>query len=98
MMQTARFLGKLQATKTTTGGTLLDATVCLVTSSLSINKVEGPHGSTNNPVIVAGGGFEHGKHIKFNGADNRNNVYLAALQHLGVDTESFATSSGIAKL
>ncbi len=98
MMQTARFLGKLQATKTKTGGTLLDQTVCLVTSSLSINKVEGPHGCTNNPVIVAGGGFEHGKHIKFNGADNRNNVYLAALQHLGVEAESFATSSGIAKL
>ncbi len=52
----------------------------------------------NNPVIVAGGGFEHGKHIKFNGTDNRNNVYLAALQHLGLEIESFATSSGSAKI
>ena len=25
--------------------------------------------------------------------DNRNNVYLAALQHLGLEIESFATSS-----
>ena len=98
MMQTARFLSKLQSTKTKAGGTLLDQTVCLVTSSLSISKEEGPHGSKNNPVIVAGGGFEHGKHIKFNGADNRNNVYLAALQHLGVNIESFATSSESAKL
>ena len=49
-------------------------------------------------LIVAGGGFEHGKHIKFNGADNRNNVYLAALQHLGLNIESFATSSESAKL
>jgi hypothetical protein len=98
MMQTARFLGKLQSTKTRAGGTLLDQTVCLVTSSLSINKEEGPHGSKNNPVIVAGGGFEHGKHIRFSGVDNRNNVYLAALQHLGVDIESFATSSRSAKL
>ena len=31
-------------------------------------------------------------------ADNRNNVYLAALQHLGLEIESFATSSRSAKL
>ena len=98
MMQTARFLEKLKSTKTKVGGTLLDQTVCLITSSLSINKEEGPHGMKNNPVVVAGGGFEHGKHIKFNGTDNRNNVYLAALQHLGVEIDSFATSSQSAKL
>ena len=98
MMQTARFLEKLKSTKTKVGGTLLDQTVCLITSSLSINKEEGPHGMKNNPVVVAGGGFEHGKHIKFNGTDNRNNVYLAALQHLGVEIDSFATSSESAKL
>lgn len=98
MMQTARFLSKLKATKTKFGGTLLDQTVCLITASLSISKEEGPHGYKNNPVIVAGGGFEHGKHVKFNGSDNRNNVYLAALQHLGVEIESFATSSESAKL
>lgn len=98
MMQTARFLEKLKSTKTKAGGTLLDQTVCLITSSLSINKEEGPHGMKNNPVIVAGGGFEHGKHVKFNGTDNRNNVYLAALQHLGLEIESFATSSGVANI
>ena len=98
MMQTARFLEKLKSTKTKAGGTLLDQTVCLITSSLSINREEGPHGMKNNPVIVAGGGFEHGKHIKFDGTDNRNNVYLAALQHLGVEIDSFATSSESAKL
>ena len=98
MMQTARFLDKLKSTKTTAGGTLLDQTVCLITSSLSISKEEGPHGMKNNPVIVAGGGFEHGKHIKFNGTDNRNDVYLAALQHLGLETERFGTSSRSAQL
>ena len=98
MMQTARFLEKLKSTKTKAGATLLDQTVCMVTSSLSISKEEGPHGMKNNPVIVAGGGFEHGKHIKFNGTDNRNNVYLAALQHLGLEVEHFATSSGCAKI
>ena len=98
MMQTARFLDKLKSTKTKAGGTLLDQTVCLITSSLSISKEEGPHGMKNNPVIVAGGGFEHGKHIKFNGTDNRNDVYLAALQQLGLETERFGTSSRSAKL
>ena len=98
MMQTARFLERLKSTKMEEGGTLLDQTVCLITASLSINKEEGPHGMKNNPVIVAGGGFEHGKHIKFNGTDNRNNVYLAALQHLGLEIERFATSSASAEL
>ena len=98
MMQTARFLDKLKSTKTKAGGTLLDQTVCLITSSLSISKEEGPHGMKNNPVIVAGGGFEHGKHIKFNGTDNRNDVYLAALQHLGLEIERFGTSSKSAKI
>jgi len=98
MMQTARFLDKLKSTKAKAGGTLLDQTVCLITSSLSISKEEGPHGMKNNPVIVAGGGFEHGKHLKFNGTDNRNDVYLAALQHLGVETERFGTSSRSAHL
>ena len=98
MSDLAHSLEKLKSTKTKAGGTLLDQTVCLITSSLSISKEEGPHGMKNNPVVVAGGGFEHGKHIKFNGTDNRNNVYLAALQHLGVEIDSFATSSGSAKL
>jgi hypothetical protein len=98
MMQTARFLEKLKSTKTQAGGSLLDQTVCLITSSLSISKAEGPHGGKNNPVIVAGGGFDHNKHIKFNGTDNRNNIYLAALQHLGCEIDSFATSSACAKL
>ena len=98
MMQTARFLEKLKSTKAKAGGTLLDQTVCLITSSLSISKEEGPHGMKNNPVIVAGGGFEHGKHLKFNGTDNRNNIYLAALQHLGVETERFGTSGRSANL
>jgi hypothetical protein len=98
MMQTARFLDKLKSTKTKAGGTLLDQTVCLITSSLSISKEEGPHGYKNNPVIVAGGGFDHNKHIKFNGDDNRNNVYLAALQHLGCEIDSFGNSTACAKL
>ena len=98
MMQTARFLDKLKSTKTKAGGTLLDQTVCLITSSLSISKEEGPHGYKNNPVIVAGGGFDHNKHIKFNGTDNRNNVYLAALQHLGCEIDSFGNSTACAKL
>jgi hypothetical protein len=52
----------------------------------------------NNPVIVAGGGFEHGQQIKFNGTDNRNDVYLAVLHHLGLETERFGTSSRSAKI
>lgn len=98
MMQTARFLDKLKSTKTETGGTLLDQTVCLITSSFSISKEEGPHGNKNISVIVAGGGFNHNKHIKFDGADNRSNIYLPALQHLGCEIDSFGNSTACAKL
>ena len=98
MMQTARFLGKLKSTKTEAGGTLLDQTVCLITSSFSISKEEGPHGNKNISVIVAGGGFDHNKHLKFNGADNRSNIYLPTLQHLGCEIDSFGNSTACAKL
>ena len=98
MMQTARFLDKLKSTKTEAGGTLLDQTVCLITSSFSISKEEGPHGNKNISVIVAGGGFDHNKHIKFNGADNRSNIYLPALQHLGCEIDRFGNSTACAKL
>ena len=65
---------------------------------MRMKREEGPHGMKENSEVVAGGGFEQGKHVKVNWTDNRNNVYLAALQHLGVEIDSFATSSESAKL
>ena len=55
MMQTAQFPGEdSNRPRQEAGGTLLDQTVCLITSSLSISKEEGPHGMKNNPVGCRG--------------------------------------------
>ena len=46
------------------------------------------------PVLFAGGGFKHGQHLAFDQKDNYPlpNLYLSALQRLGLEEESFATS------
>ena len=50
----------------------------------------------NMPMLFAGGGFQHGRHLAFDQKDNYAlpNLYLSALHQLGLQDEAFATSSG----
>jgi len=73
--------------------TLLDETMVLLTSNLGNAS---SHNNKNMPVLFAGGGFKHGRHLAF---DQRNNyplpnLYLSALHQLGLQHEKFATSTG----
>ena len=74
-------------------GSMLDNTNVLLTSNLGNASA---HDNKNMPVLFAGGGFRHGKHIAFNQKDNYPlpNLYLSAIQRQGLETESFATSTG----
>ncbi len=72
---------------------LLDQTSVLLTSNLGTAS---NHDNRNMPVLLAGGGFRHGQHLAF---DKRNNyplpnLYLSLLQHVGLETDSFASSTG----
>ena len=49
------------------------------------------------PLLFAGGGFQHGRHLAFDQKDNfpLPNLYLSALHQLGLEHEEFATSTGL---
>jgi hypothetical protein len=83
----AGFLRKLKTDK------LLDETMVLLTSNLGNAS---SHDNKNMPVLFAGGGFKHGLHLAFDPNDNHPlpNLYLSALHRLGLQDESFATSTG----
>ena len=74
-------------------GTLLDNTMTLYGSNLSDANI---HDTRNLPIILAGGGFRHGRHLAYN-LDNNTplcNLYVSMLQRLGVETDQFGSSTG----
>ena len=56
------------------------------------------HTCFNQPILLAGGGFKHGRHLAFNREHNQNypltNLLLTMLQRMGIETDKFATSTG----
>jgi hypothetical protein len=92
-METVRdLLAKLK--QNTEGDTnLLDRTTIFLGSNLGDGS---SHSTKNLPVLLAGGGFQHGQHLPFN-ADNPPplcNLYVSMLQRLGLETDKFGTSTG----
>jgi hypothetical protein len=74
-------------------GSLLDSTQVLIGSNLG--DASG-HGTTNLPILLAGGGYKHGQHIA---GDVKNNTPLAKLfvnmlQKFGVATDRFGSGNG----
>ena len=88
----AGFLTALQDTKEE-GQTLLDRTMVLYGTCMgSANS----HSNVNLPVLLAGGGFQHGQHLAFDTQNNYplTNLYVSMLQRLGIEADSFSTSKG----
>jgi hypothetical protein len=74
-------------------GSLLDHTQVLIGSNLGDGS---GHGTTNLPILLAGGGFKHGQHIA---GDPKNNMplgklFVSMLQRFGVETDKFGSGSG----
>lgn len=72
---------------------LLDSTQVLIGSNLG--DASG-HGTTNLPILLAGGGYRHGQHIA---GDTGNNtplakLYVNMLQKFGVKTDKFGSGAG----
>lgn len=67
------------------------------TEFLGSNLGDGSSHSTSNlPVFLAGGGFQHGQHLHF---DPKNppplcNLYVSLLQRLGIEADKFGTRTG----
>jgi hypothetical protein len=86
------FLGKLKQTKEE-GESLLDRTMVFFSSNLGN---AGTHSVKNLPVVLAGGGFRHGRHLAFNPdrPPPLSNLYVSMLQRLGVEADRFGSSTG----
>ena len=74
-------------------GSLLDNTITLYGSNLSDAN---SHDTRNLPIILAGGGFRHGRHLAYDLENNTPlcNLYVNMLQRLGVETDKFGSSKG----
>ncbi|NBV24580.1 MAG: DUF1552 domain-containing protein [Proteobacteria bacterium] len=88
----AYLLQSLRETKEA-GASLLDQTQVLYGSCLGNAN---SHSNQNLPVILAGGGFKHGRHLAFDTTNNTPlaNLFVTMLQRLGLETGKFASSTG----
>lgn len=86
-----RFLGILSGVDES-GSSLLDNTTVLFGSNLGNAS---SHNCTNLPIIVAGGGFRHGKHIAHDSKSNTplSNLFVSFAQRMGIESDSFGSSS-----
>ncbi len=91
-MKTIRdLLTKLQQTKEE-GANLLDRTMVFLGSNLGDGS---SHSVKNLPVLLAGGGFKHGKHLSF---DPQNppplcNLFVSMVQRLGIESDKFSNGT-----
>jgi hypothetical protein len=81
----AGFLTKLQA------HSLLDSTSVLFGSNLGNASA---HQTANLPLILAGGGYKHGRHIAINKDQHVfSNLFVSLAQRMGVETDQFGFST-----
>ena len=77
-------------------GTLLDHTQVLMGSNLG--NASG-HITTNLPVILAGGDYQHGQHLVFDSKNNYPlpNLFVSVMQKMGLEVDQFATGTSTMK-
>ncbi len=75
------------------GASLLDRTMVFLGSNLGDGS---SHSVKNLPVLLAGGGFRHGRHLAFDPLNPPPlcNLYVNMLQRLGIETDQFGSSTG----
>jgi hypothetical protein len=94
MKGAARFMKSLKETRESDGSNMLDSTTLLIGSAMADAS---KHRRVDYPLMIAGGGYKHQRHISC-GADQENknemacDLYVTVLQQLGVEMDSFATS------
>jgi hypothetical protein len=74
---------------------LIDQTMVLFGSGMGNAN---SHTNTNLPVVLAGGGFKHGRLLAFDPSFKQRppltNLFVSMLQQFGIEAEQFATSNG----
>ncbi|MFM9960552.1 MAG: hypothetical protein ACKV2Q_04935 [Planctomycetaceae bacterium] len=92
-MKTLRdLLAKLKQSQES-GVSLLERTTVFLGSNLGDGS---SHSVKNLPVLVAGGGFQHGQHLAFDPGNPPPlcNLYVSMVQRLGIETDRFGSSTG----
>ena len=88
----AGFLSRLKSTLDN-GCPLLDRTTVLFGSNLGNASA---HSTANLPLILAGGGYKHGRHIAIDPQKQVfSNLFVALAQRMGVETDKFGFSTGV---
>ncbi|MEY5011729.1 MAG: hypothetical protein RLZZ253_2868 [Verrucomicrobiota bacterium] len=90
----AGFLQALKDKKSVRGKTLLEETVVLLgTGTGDASR----HSNANLPTLVAGGGFQHGRHIAIDpqqpDAPLLGDLYVTLMQRLGMEVDKFSNAS-----
>ena len=89
------FLGKLKEAHDTDGRPLLDSTAVLFGSGMGNAS---SHSSRNLPVLLAGGGFRHGNHHRFerHQRDGRplGDLFVSILQQFEIEQDQFSNHGG----
>ena len=72
---------------------LLDRTMVLYGSNLGDANI---HDNTNLPILLAGGGLQHGQHLALKRDNNKPlcNLFVTMLQNMGIETDSFGSNAG----
>ena len=95
MAELDHFLGRLSETKDMAGSSLLENTTVVFGSGMGNAS---SHANTNLPVVLAGGGFKHGRHLFFPKQGRQQtplcNLFVTLLQQLGIERDRFGSSSG----
>jgi hypothetical protein len=92
--QYVRFIEKLSSLEDR-GQPLLEQTMVLFGSGMGNAN---SHTNSNLPVLLAGGGFKHGRLLAFDRQSKQrpplSNLFVSMLQQFGMETEQFASSTG----
>lgn len=91
--QFSRFIQKLHDIKEPNDKTLLDNTMAIFGSGMSNAN---SHSNKDLPILVAGGGYQHGQHLEFSKTKQQNkplcDLYLNLLQNFGLEMDRFNLS------
>ncbi|HCN30719.1 MAG TPA: hypothetical protein DIT64_18740 [Verrucomicrobiales bacterium] len=91
----ADFLAKLKQTREG-GRPLLDSTAVLFGSNLGNAS---SHSTANLPLVLAGGGFKHGRHLAIEKDKHVfSNLFVSLAQRMGVETDRFGHSTGVLEI
>ena len=94
MTGAARFMKAMKETRDIDGGSMLDNTTVLIGSAMADAS---KHRRVDYPLMIAGGGYKHRRHLSC-GADQQHknemacDLYVTVLKKLGFETDVFSSS------